>query len=409
MQDRNDRIITDLMEQLIESGPDGMASAFTTLLNLAMRLEREQHLGARAYERTPERGGYANGYKPKRLDTAAGTLTVQVPKSRGGDEAFYPQAPCSGRWNAGGGPPAPSCWPWRRCTSKGCPRATWRRACPGEGRGHGRVRPRQPVLLAGEPCRYHARRRSRRAALEAWRNRPLGQVRYLFLDARYEKMRVGGVVRDAALFSAIGVDGEGRRSVLGVSVALSEAEVHWRSFLDDLVRRGMRGVEFVTSDHHPGLGAARKAVLPGALWQRCQFHLAQNAIHHAPTMAIRKRIGVELRAVWNARDRVTAETELDRLVKDYGDSAPKLARWLEQAIPEGLTVFSLPEGHRRRMRTANPIERAIQQEIKRRTRKIRVFPNEASLERLATAILVEIDEEWTSTTRTYINMENRDG
>ena len=222
-------------------------------------------------------------------------------------------------------------------------------------------------------------------------------------------MRVGGVVRDAALFSAIGVDGEGRRSVLGVSVALSEAEVHWRSFLDDLVRRGMRGVEFVTSDHHPGLGAARKAVLPGALWQRCRFHLARNAIHHAPTMAIRKRIGVELRAVWNARDRVTAETELDRLVKDYGDSAPKLARWLEQAIPEGLTVFSLPEGHRRRMRTANPIERAIQQEIKRRTRKIRVFPNEASLERLATAILVEIDEEWTSTTRTYINMENRDG
>jgi len=222
-------------------------------------------------------------------------------------------------------------------------------------------------------------------------------------------MRVGGVVRDAALFSAIGVDGEGRRSVLGVSVALSEAEVHWRSFLDDLVRRGMRGVEFVTSDHHPGLGAARKAVLPGALWQRCRFHLARNAIHHAPTMAIRKRIGVELRAVWNARDRVTAETELDRLVKDYGDSAPKLARWLEQAIPDGLTVFSLPEGHRRRMRTANPIERAIQQEIKRRTRKIRVFPNEASLERLATAILVEIDEEWTSTTRTYINMENRDG
>jgi len=97
MQDRNDRIITDLMEQLIASGPDGMASAFTTLLNLAMRLEREQHLGAQAYERTPERGGYANGYKPKRLDTAAGTLTVQVPKSRGGDEAFYPQSLERGR------------------------------------------------------------------------------------------------------------------------------------------------------------------------------------------------------------------------------------------------------------------------------------------------------------------------
>ena len=237
--------------------------------------------------------------------------------------------------------------------------------------------------------------------------RPLGQVRYLFLDARYEKMRAGGVVRDAALFSAIGVDGEGRRSVLGVSVALSEAEVHWRTFLDDLVRRGMRGAPRAASSSSPATttpALVRRARLSCPAGRtRCALAAvpvpprpggpAQNAIHHAPTMAIRKRIGVELRGVWNARDRHVADAELDRLVKDYTDSAPKLARWLEQAIPEGLTVFSLPEGHRRRMRTANPIERAIQQEIKRRTRKIRVFPNEASLERLATAILVEIEEE----------------
>lgn len=389
MQDGNDRIIAELMEQLIESGPDGMASAFTTLLNLAMRLEREQHLGARAYERTPERGGYANGYKPKRLDTAAGTLTVQVPKSRGGDENFYPQSLERGR----------------RST-----RAVMLAVAQMYIQGVS-TRDVEKVMAEFGLESLSSTQVSRAAAmldeeLDAWRNRPLGQVRYLFLDARYEKMRVGGVVRDAALFSAIGVDPEGRRSVLGVSVALSEAEVHWRAFLDGLVRRGMRGVEFVTSDDHPGLGAARKAVLPGALWQRCQFHLAQNAIHHAPTLAIRKRIGVELRGVWNARDRTTAEAELDRLVKSYTDSAPKLARWLEQATPEGLTVFSLPEGHRRRMRTANPIERAIQQEIKRRTRKIRVFPNEASLERLATAILVEIDDEWTGTKRAYINMQN---
>lgn len=168
--------------------------------------------------------------------------------------------------------------------------------------------------------------------LEAWRNRPLGQIRYLFLDARYEKMRVGGVVRDAALFSAIGIDGKGQRSVLGVSVALSEAEVHWRTFLDSLVARGLRGVAFITSDDHSGLAAARKAVLPGALWQRCQFHLAQNAIHHAPTQVVRKRIGAELRAVWNARDRHTAEAELSRLAKQYADSAPKLATWLEQSV-----------------------------------------------------------------------------
>jgi transposase-like protein len=124
-----------------------------------------------------------------------------------------------------------------------------------------------------------------------------GTVQYLLLDARYEKVREGGVVRDAAILSAIGVDPEGRRRVLGVSAALSEAEVHWRGFLDDLVGRGLRGLRFITSDDHAGLRAAHRAVFPGAQWQRCQFHLAQNAIHHAPNAAIRKAIGAELRRV----------------------------------------------------------------------------------------------------------------
>ena len=136
--------------------------------------------------------------------------------------------------------------------------------------------------------------------LEAWRNRRLGRFRYLFLDARYEKTREHGVADDCAVLTAIGIDPLGRRRVLGVSVAFSEAEVHWRAFLESLVARGLQGVEFVTSDDHPGLKAARKAVFPGARWQRCQFHLAQNAIHHAPNLAIRKAIGAELRAVWDA-------------------------------------------------------------------------------------------------------------
>ena len=138
--------------------------------------------------------------------------------------------------------------------------------------------------------------------LDAWRNRPLGEIRYLLLDARYEKVREGGVVRDAAVLSVIGIGPDQRRRVLGVSCALSEAEVHWRAFLETLVARGMRGVAYIVSDDHPGLGAARKAVLGGAVWQRCQYHLAQNAIHHAPNLAIRKAIGKELRRVWNAAD-----------------------------------------------------------------------------------------------------------
>ncbi len=182
--------------------------------------------------------------------------------------------------------------------------------------------------------------------LEAWRNRPLGEVRYLFLDARYEKVRIGGVVRDAAVLSAIGIGTDARRRVLGVSVALSEAEVHWRAFLEGLQARGLRGVEYVVSDDHAGLRAARRAVLGGAKWQRCQFHLAQNAIHHAPNVAIRKRIGTELRAVWNASDLPKAEAALAELVETYRDAAPKLAGWLEENVPEGLTVFALPDHHR---------------------------------------------------------------
>lgn len=167
--------------------------------------------------------------------------------------------------------------------------------------------------------------------------------------------------------------GSGQMAAAGFSAALSEAEVHWRAFLEDLVSRGMRGVRFITSDDHAGLEAARKAVLGGAIWQRCQFHLAQNAIHHAPNVQIRKRIGSQLREVWNAKNLATAEAELKCLVEAHRKNAPELAAWLEVAIPEGLAVFTLPEHHRKRMRTANPIERAVQQELKRRTVKVRVL------------------------------------
>jgi putative transposase len=391
MQDHQDRIVAALMEQLIETGPDGMAQVFTALFNLAMRLEREQHLGAALHERSEGRRGYANGYKPKTVDTPAGSVSLRVPKSRGCEAPFFPQSLERGRRS-----------------SRAVMLAIAQMYVQGVS-----TRDAAKVMAEFGLDSLSSTQVSRAAALldeelEAWRTRGLGQVRYLVLDARYEKVRDGGVVRDAAILSAVGVEPEGRRRILGVSVALSEAEVHWRAFLDSLIARGMRGVEFVVSDDHAGLRAARRAVLPGATWQRCQFHLAQNAIHHAPSLAIRKQIGDELRSVWNARDLEAAEAELRRLVESYADKAPKLSSWLETNVSEGLAVFSLPEHHRRRMRTSNPIERAVNQEIKRRTLKVRVFPNEASLLRLVTAILVEIDEEWATTDRVYINMEEGD-
>ena len=204
------------------------------------------------------------------------------------------------------------------------------------------------------------------------------------------------------------MDELGRRRVLGVSIQVSEAEVHWRVFLESLVARSLQGVTFITSDDHAGLKATRKAVLPRAGWQRCQFHLAQNAIHHAPNLSVRKIIGEELRQVWNAKTLEVAEAELKALIVRYRKDAPKLANWLETAMPEGHGIFKLPKEHRRRLRTSNPIERSIQQELKRWTQKIRVFLNEFSLERLVTAILVEIDETWTASLQPYVNWNSVD-
>lgn len=219
-------------------------------------------------------------------------------------------------------------------------------------------------------------------------------------------MRHGGVVIDVALLTAIGITPDGHRRVLGTSVALSEAEVHWRDFLDRLVQRGLRGVTFIASDDHAGLKAARRAVLPSVPWQRCQFHLSQNAIHHCPTQALRAEIGDWLRPIFNAKDRPAADQLLKDAVEHLLPNAPKLARWLEDNIPQGLTVFTLPAQHRKKLRTTNGIERPIQQELKRRTRNVRVFPNAESLLRLASAILVEIDDEWTTSNKRYITWQD---
>lgn len=391
MQRTQDMAIETMMEQLIANGSEDMASVFAGLFDLAMRIERERFLGAEHYERTPLRHGYANGTKPKRLDTPAGTMTVRVPKTAGHDEPFYPQSLERGR----------------RST-----RAVMLAVAEMYVKGVS-TRDAEAVMKEFGIESLSSSQVSRAAKLlddelEAWRTRPLGEIRYLIVDARYEKVREGGVVRDAAVLSAIGIGPDERRRVLGVSCTVSEAEIHWRAFLESLLERGMRGVQFVVSDDHAGLRAARKAVLTGATWQRCQFHLAQNAIHHAPSLAIRKRIGAELRLIWNAPNLETATENLRRLVETYRDKSSKLAAWLEGNIPEGLAVFTLPEHHRRRLRTSNPIERAVQQEIKRRTQKVRVFPNEDSLERLVSAVLVEIDDKWAVADNAYIKWECQD-
>jgi transposase-like protein len=239
--------------------------------------------------------------------------------------------------------------------------------------------------------------------LDKWRNRPLSAIPFLQLDARYEKVRQDGVVRSCAVLIATGVTPEGKRTVLGVSVSLSEAEVHWREFLLSLKKRGLHGVRMITSDDHAGLKAARESVFPSVPWQRCQTHLQQNAAPYVPKLSMRKEVANDIRSIFNAPNLMEAERMLEMAVEKYKTTASRLSSWMEMNIPEGLTVFMLPESQRKKLRSTNMVER-LNKEIKRRTQVATLFPNEASLLRLVSSILVETSEEW-ETGRAYLTAE----
>jgi len=231
------------------------------------------------------------------------------------------------------------------------------------------------------------------AVLQEWRERPLGEIVYLYLDARYEKVREAGQVRDSAVLVATGITPTGERQVLGVSVSLSEHESHWRAFLQSLKERGLQGVQLIISDDHAGLGAARRMVFGSVPWQRCQFHLQQNAGAYLPRQSMRIEVAADIRAMFNASDRKSAEELLQGAIQKYAQSAPRLSGWLEENLAQGFTVFDFPLEHRRIIRTTNSLER-INREIRRRTRVVGIFPNEAACLRLVSAILMETSEEW---------------
>jgi putative transposase len=375
----------DQMVQLLaDYGFDGMAQAMQILMNEAMKIERNEVLNAAPYQRCSDRRGYANGYKPKTVNTRIGPLELSVPQTRGVE--FYPQS-----------------------LERGVRSERALKLAVAEMYVQG-VSTRKVAEITQELCGLDitSTQVSRAAELldeelHQWRNRPLGEIPYLILDARYEKVRHSGSVIDCAVLIAIGITPQGKRSILGVSVSLSEAEVHWREFLQSLQDRRLHGVRYIVSDDHAGLKEARKAQFAGVPWQRCQFHLQQNAMKYVPKAAMRKEVAEALRKIFDAADLHAAEQLLASTVKKYQKSAPQLATWLEANILEGLTVFRLPTAHRKRLRTTNMLERQ-NREIKRRTRVATLFPNEASLLRLVSAVLIEISEDW-ETGKTYLNME----
>jgi len=372
------------LEQLAIEGLDGLPEMIRIVVNEAMKLERQKHLGAGRYERTPERRGLANGYKPKTVKTRVGEIAFDIPQVREG--GFYPEALEKGQ------------------RSERALMLTLAEMYV-QGVSTRKVAAVTKQLIGAAVSSTQVSRASSLLdeVLEAWRERPLGSYRYLYLDARYENVRMDGQVRDAAILLASGVAESGKRQILGVSVSLSEAEVHWRTFLESLVVRGLQGVELIISDDHAGLRKARRAVFGGLPWQRCQFHLQQNAGQYVSRKAMRKEVAADIRMIFNAPNRALAESYLEQITAKYSQKASKLAEWMEENIPEGLSVFDFPEQHRIRLRTTNSLDR-LSQEIKRRTRVARIFPNEASCLRLVSAILMEISEEW-ETGKVYLAID----
>jgi putative transposase len=362
------------IEEISRNGLDAVPELMRVLLNSVMQAERAKYLQAGEYERTEDRKGHANGYKPKTVRTRMGEITFAVPQVREG--GFYPSALEKGLRSE------------RALTMTLAEMYV-------QGVSTRKVKAITEALCGVEISAAQVSRATAQldATLQEWRERPLGEITYLYVDARYEKVREAGQVRDAAVLLATGISPEGERQVLGVSVSLSEHETHWKAFLQGLKDRGMNGVKLVISDDHSGLGAARRAVLGSVPWQRCQFHLQQNAGAYVPKQAMRMEVAADIRAMFNAPDRKTAEEFLQAAIQKYAVTAPKLSAWLEENLAEGFTVFDFPLEHRRTIRTINSLER-INKEIRRRTRVVGVFPNEASCLRLISALLMEISEEW---------------
>ena len=294
----NNNVLSEITEIIFDKGMNGLNTAISILVNEAMQIERSRHLKAEPYERSNDRQDYANGFKDKKLKTRIGALDLKIPQVREG--GFYPSF-----------------------LEKGLRSERALTLSMAEMYVNG-VSTRKVQNIIKEMCDFNVSSSEvSRAAklldneLKNWRNRPLGSYRYLYLDARYEKIRCDGCVVDCAILVAIGVGEDGKRDILGISAKLSEQEVHWRGFLQDLQQRGLHGIELIISDAHSGLKAARKAVFPSVPWQRCQFHLQQNAQSYIPKKSLKKQVAFDIRSVFNAPNIDEAKRLLNIISEKY--------------------------------------------------------------------------------------------
>jgi putative transposase len=381
---RSDEQIAQEQEALSDD-PDFLKEIVRMALQRFLEAEMSEHVGAAPHERTDARRGHRNGYKPRTLRTRVGTLNLLVPQDREG--TFSTQLFARYQRN-----------------EKALVLALMEMYVEG-------VSTRKVKDITEELCgtSFSKSLVSRLAGdldseLERWRSRPLQEKAYpyLFVDARYEKARVDKRIVSEGVLIVYGVNEDGYREILGVAVADTESEATYQELFRSLKGRGLRGVQLVTSDDHPGLEAAVARHFQGASWQRCQFHYSKNLLK---LVGIKRRaeLAEGLREVFACPTRETALEVAGELADRWRESHPQVAEHIEEHIEECLACLSFPASHRKRIRTTNGLER-LNQEIKRRTRVVRIFPNREACLRLVTALVVEQSEEWVSGRR-YLNME----
>jgi putative transposase len=373
------------LKGLLEGDAEFIRAAVRGALEAALEAEMTEALGAEKGERTEARLGYRSGYYQRSLITRVGTLELRVPQDR------------AGRFST-------ELFERYQRSEKALVGALAEMYV--QGVSTRKVKAVTEALCGHSFCASSISTINKKldAALTAFAERRLTEpYPYLILDARYERVREGGVIASQAVLVAVAVDGEGRRQVLAVNLANRESHSSWRDFLLALRQRGLSGVEFVVSDDHPGLKAAIREVLSEAVWQRCYVHVLRNALDYVPRKVDDDCL-MELRWFYDRRELAEVRRDLATWLAKWQGKYPKLCGWVEDNIEETLSYYRLPLAHHKHMKSTNMLER-LNQEIKRRTHVVRIFPDAASCLRLVRALAVEAHENWLEAIR-YLNMEH---
>ena len=375
------------VKELLARDQDFVRAALEALLQAALEAEMTAAIGAEKGERTETRLSYRSGYYSRSLITRVGTLELRVPQDRLGRFSTELFARYQRSEKALVGTLAEM---YVQGVSTRKVKAVTEALC-----GH-----------SFSASAISAVNKSLDEALHRFADRRLDEpFPYLIVDGRYEKVREGGIIASQAVLIAVAVDGEGRRQVLAVELANRESRSSWRDFLARLKERGLFGVEFVVSDDHEGLKGAISEVLPGAAWQRCYVHFLRNALDYVPRKVDDDCLQ-ELRWIYDRRELAEVRRDIAQWLTKWQGKYPKLCDWAEDNIEETLTYYRLPLAHHKHMKSTNMLER-LNQEVKRRTHVVRIFPSAESCLRLVRALAVETHENWLESPR-YLNMQHLD-